>query len=218
MRAWAGLGFVGALLIALAGPRAVADAASPWWFHPSLGGKALATALVYAGIAVLCVAWVGLGRHASGEDTAPLVIIAVLWLAPLALGPALFSRDAYSYLAQGAVLHVGANPYRTAPGALAGGAHAPLLAAVSPFWRHTTAPYGPLFLGVMSVIVGVTGNHLVAGVLLTRLIELAGVGLLAVQVPRLARALGADPGRALWLAVLNPLVALELSPPPTTTC
>ena len=156
------------------------------------------------------LAWVGLGRHAAGDETTSLMAIAVLWLLPLALGPALFSRDVYSYLAQGTVLHVGDNPYHTAPGALAGGAHAPVLAAVSNFWRHTTAPYGPLFLGVMSVIVGVTGNHLVAGVLLTRLIELAGVGLLAVQVPRLARSLGADPGRALWLAVLNPLVALEL--------
>lgn len=210
MRAWAGLGFFGSLLIAIGGPRAVADAASPWWYEPSVGGKALSTGLVYGGIVLLCVAWVGLGRHAAGEDTTPLMAIALLWLIPLALGPALFSRDAYSYLAQGTVLHVGDNPYRIAPGALAGGAHAPVLAAVSDFWRHTTAPYGPLFLGVMSVIVGVTGNHLVAGVLLIRLIELAGVGLLAVQVPRLARSLGADPGRALWLAVLNPLVALEL--------
>ncbi|HET9104559.1 MAG TPA: polyprenol phosphomannose-dependent alpha 1,6 mannosyltransferase MptB [Solirubrobacteraceae bacterium] len=210
MGAWAGLGCVGSFLIAVAGPRAVADAASPWWYQPSLGGKALSTALVYTGIAVLCAAWIGLGRHAAGEDTTPLILIAVLWLVPLALGPALFSRDAYSYLAQGTVLHIGANPYRTAPGALAGGAHAPLLAAVSPFWRHTTAPYGPLFLGIMSVIVGITGNHLVAGILLTRVVELAAVALLAVQVPRLARALGADPSRALWLAVLNPLVALEL--------
>ncbi len=174
------------------------------------GGPGTATALVYVGIGLLCAGWAGLGRHVGGEDTRRLVIIAGVWLVPLALGPALFSRDVYSYLAQGTVLHVGGNPYHTAPDSLASGAHAPLLAAVSHFWRHTTAPYGPLFLGMMSVIVGVTGNHLVAGVLVTRAIELAGVGLLAVTVPRLARMHGADPGRALWLAVLNPLIALEL--------
>ena len=208
--AWAALGLAGSLLMAVAGPRAVADAASPWWYQPSLGSKAAATVLVYVGIAALCVAWVGLGRHASGDNTGSLVVIAFVWLVPLALGPALFSRDVYSYLAQGTVLHVGSNPYQTAPDSLAGGAHAPMLSAVSDFWRHTTAPYGPLFLGVMSVIVGITGTHLVAGVLLTRAIELGGVAVLAVAVPRLARTLGADPARALWLGVLNPLVALEL--------
>jgi alpha-1,6-mannosyltransferase len=81
---------------------------------------------------------------------------------------------------------------------------------VSPFWRHTTAPYGPLFLGVMSAIVTVTGSHLTAGVLVIRAVELAAVLLLAGSVPKAARALGADPGRAVWLAVLNPLLALEL--------
>jgi hypothetical protein len=208
---WAALGGAGSLLIALAGPRATADATSPWWFAPSIpGGHGTATVLVYVGIALLCAGWAGLGRHVCAADTQRLVIIAGVWLVPLALGPALFSRDIYSYLAQGAVLHVGANPYHTAPDSLASGAHAPLLAAVSHFWRHTTAPYGPLFLGVMSVIVQITGNHLVAGVLVTRAIELAGVGLLAAMVPRLARMHGADPGRALWLAVLNPLIALEL--------
>jgi len=208
---WAALGGAGSLLITLAGPRATADATSPWWFAPSIpGGRGTATALVYVGIALLCAGWAGLGRHAGGEDTRQLMVIAGVWLVPLALGPALFSRDVYSYLAQGTVLHVGANPYQTAPDALAGGPHAPMLAAVSHFWRHTTAPYGPLFLGMMSVIVGVTGSHLVAGVLVTRAVELAGVSLLAVAVPRLARMHGADPGRALWLAVLNPLIALEL--------
>jgi len=34
--------------------------------------------------------------------------------------------------------------------------------------------------------------------------------LLAIYVPRLARALGADPARATWLAVLSPLLLLEL--------
>ena len=85
-----------------------------------------------------------------------------------------------------------------------------MLSAVSPFWRHTTSPYGPLFLGLMSVVVSITGSHLIAGVLVTRALELVGVGLLAIYVPQLARALGADRARATWLAVLSPLLALEL--------
>jgi hypothetical protein len=84
------------------------------------------------------------------------------------------------------------------------------MSAVSPFWRHTTSPYGPLFLGLMSAVVSVTGAHLTAGVLLVRVLDLAGVALLAWFIPRLAGALGADPSRATWLAVLSPLLALEL--------
>ena len=85
-----------------------------------------------------------------------------------------------------------------------------VLAAVSPFWRHTTAPYGPLFLELVSLIVGVAGSHLVAAVLLARALELAGLVLLAVFVPRLSRALGTDARRGLWLTVASPLTALGL--------
>ena len=76
--------------------------------------------------------------------------------------------------------------------------------------RGTTAPYGPLFLGAVALIVSITGTHLIAGVLLVRALDLAGVVLLAIFVPRLARALNSDPVRATWLAVLSPLVLLEL--------
>jgi hypothetical protein len=53
----------------------------------------------------------------------------------------------------------------------------------------------------------------VAGVVLLRLIEVAGVVLIAIWAPRLARRLGADPVRALWLVALSPLVLLGLLVP-----
>ncbi len=208
---WAALGLAGSVLIALAGPRSVADPATPWWYSPPVpGGRSVATALVYAGIAVLCVAWLGLGRRLGEAGGRGLLLIAGAWLLPVALGPALFSHDAYSYLAQGTVLHLGENPYRTAPAVLADQGHGHVLAAVSPFWRHVTAPYGPLFLGLMSMIVAVTGSHLVAGILLVRGLELVGVALIAYYLPRLAQAMGADPARAIWLVLLSPLLLLEL--------
>jgi alpha-1,6-mannosyltransferase len=130
-----------------------------------------------------------------------------LWCLPLLVAPALFSRDVYSYLAQGAVLHLGLSPYHHAPAVLG---HGPVLAAVDPFWRHTTAPYGPVFLGLVSLLAGASPT---AGVVVLRLLEVAGVGLLALCAPRLARRLGADPGRAVWLVALSPLVLLELVVP-----
>ncbi len=205
---WAAVGLAGSLLTALAGPAAVD---TTWWYAPGVpGGRSVATALVYLGMTLVCVAWLALGRLVSNDDTRRMRIIAAAWLLPLALGPALFSRDVYSYLAQGTILHLGHNPYRTAPAALAGLGRAHVLAAVSTFWRHTTAPYGPLFLGVASLVVAVTGSHLVAGVLVIRGVELAGVALLAVYVPRLARALGASAARATWLALMSPVLAFEL--------
>jgi alpha-1,6-mannosyltransferase len=149
------------------------------------------------------------GEHADESGRTAWRTLA-LWVAPLVLAPPLFSRDVYSYLAQGEILHLGLNPYHDAPAILAAHGHAQLLGAVSPFWRHTTAPYGPLFLGVLAPIAGATSTHLVAGVLLSRLLDLAGIALVAVSVPRIARALGADPLRAGWLAAISPLVLLQL--------
>jgi hypothetical protein len=119
----------------------------------------------------------------------------------------LFSQDVYSYLAQGTLAHLGLDPYRDAPAVLAQHGQAHVLDAVSPFWRHTTAPYGPLFLWIVSWF---SGASPVVGVLLIRAVELVGFALLAVFVPRLARSLGADPGRAAWLVLLSPLMLLEL--------
>jgi hypothetical protein len=198
---WAALGLAGSVLVAVAGPH-VAGGPVRWWFDPSLS-----VAVFYAGMVALAAAWLALGRLAP--TTRQLWIVGAAWTVPLLLTAPLFSQDAYSYLAQGTLVHLGIDPYRHAPAALANAGQAHVLGAVDPFWRHTTAPYGPLFLGIVSVLVAISGAHLVLGVLLIRLLALAGIGLLAVFVPRLARGLGADPARATWW-VFSPLVLLDL--------
>jgi hypothetical protein len=201
----------GSLLIALSGPHLTIGAR--WWFDlripAALGGNG---PVFYAGMVMMVVGWLGLGGHASDRvlATRHIWIIGGLWCLPLLAGPALFSRDVYSYLAQGTLVHLGVSPYHYAPIALRHLGHQHVLNAVAPFWRRTTAPYGPLFLAVVSLIVGISGSHLVLGVLLIRLFELVGIVLVAVFVPRLARALGGDPSRATWLALLSPIVMLEL--------
>ena len=143
-------GTAGSLLVAYAAPRALADPVVGWWYVPSApAGRSASLVLVYIGMAVLCAAWLGLGRALPGPRA--LFVIAGLWVVPLALAPPLFSRDLYSYLAQGTILHLGDNPYHTAPALLAAVGHRHVLDAVSPFWRHTTAPYGPLFLSLISL-------------------------------------------------------------------
>ncbi len=202
--AWTSLGLAGSILVALAGPR-LAGGPVRWWFHPAIGGGVV---VFYAGIVALGVAWLALGRLALAPRR--LRMIGALWCAPLFLTAPLFSQDVYSYLAQGTLVHLGLDPYRDAPTVLAHHGQAHVLNAVSPFWRHTTAPYGPLFLWIVSGFVALAGSHLVLGVLLIRALELIGFGLLAVFTPRLAEALGADPGRATWWVLTCPLVLLEL--------
>ena len=191
--AWASLGLAGSLLTAIAAPAAIPD--NSWWVDPSVpGGRGVAMPLVFAGAALLAAGWIGVGRFAAGERTGWLVAIGAVWLAPLVLAPPLFSRDVYSYIAQGTILHLGHNPYNTAPAALAGLGQDHVLSAVSPFWRHTTSPYGPLFLGLMSVVVSITGSHLIAGVLRNARAR-AGRRRPARDLrAALARALGADRG------------------------
>ena len=208
------LGFCGAALVALAGPALVDHGVVGWWYSLRLpGGRSGGTVASYLGMAALGLAWLGLGerlRRSGRPGTRQLWVIAAAWCLPLALGPSLFSSDVYSYLAQGMILHLGHSPYRDAPALLArlGARH--LLDAVWPFWRHTTAPYGPLFLFVAAAVAGQLHGDLVAGVLVMRVLELAGLALCAGFLPRLARRSGADPAIATWLVVLSPLSLLEL--------
>jgi hypothetical protein len=211
---WPIFGTAGSLLMTLSGPRLSDTGTANWWYLLNVPpDRAANMAAFYLGLVALSVAWLGLGRRLwrePGTRPAELVFVGVFWAVPLAIGPALFSGDMYSYLAQGTILHLGLDPYHVAPVALVHLGRAHLLEAVSPFWRHTTAPYGPLFLGIVSAIAGATGSHLVAGILLVRVLEIAGIVLLAVFVPRLARTLGTDACRATWLAVISPLVLVEL--------
>ncbi len=211
---WAALGLAGSLLMTIAGPSVTDKGTASWWFLVRIPpGRAGSMIGFYLGFAALSAAWFGIGRRLEREPgTRPveLWVVGAFWCLPLAFGSALFSNDMYSYLAQGTILHLGLDPYRDAPLMLGHLGRTHLLDAVSPFWRATTAPYGPLFLGLVSVIAGATGSHLVAGILFVRLLEIAGVVLLAVFVPRLAGTFGADPCRATWLVVVSPLVLLEL--------
>jgi alpha-1,6-mannosyltransferase len=207
---WAALGLVGSLTSTVAATGLLAHRPTRWWWQLSLGSHGVQWHLFWAGIVLLCLAWAGLGWRLArrpGARPADLVWVGALWSVPLVLGPALLSLDTYSYLAQGAVLAHGLNPYHSSPQAL----HEPgLLAGVSSTWRHTTTPYGPLFIGLAALAAGAAGSHLALGIMLLRIPELLGLGLLAWSVPRLARTLGADPARATWLAVISPLSLLYL--------
>ena len=176
----------------------------------------IAIAITYAGIGLLVVAWLWIGKMlrsngavAPAPNRAQLARTAVLWAIPLAVAPPLFSRDVYSYLAQSAILARGLDPYVLGP-AQALGVDDPLTRSIPTIWRDTPAPYGPFFLWLGRGITALTGNDVVLGLFAHRVLALMGVGLIVWAIPKLARRCGLDAGLALWLGAANPLVLFHL--------
>ncbi|MFF7891839.1 polyprenol phosphomannose-dependent alpha 1,6 mannosyltransferase MptB [Streptomyces sp. NPDC007907] len=202
------LGLAGTACLALGGETAgalpVADL-----LHPASARAALGLVGVYFGVVLLLAAWLLLGRLVRGPrppEPRSLLFVLATWAAPLLLAPPLFSRDVYSYLAQGAMVDAHLDVYAYGPSRLGG----PLADEVAPLWRHTGAPYGPVFLAVAGALSALTRGELPAGLFGMRVVALAGVALMTAALPRLARHSGADPSAALWLGALNPLVLLHL--------
>ncbi|GHJ41353.1 hypothetical protein Sm713_69620 [Streptomyces sp. TS71-3] len=182
-----------------AGALPVQDVMRPSAEHPALG-----LFLSYFGLVLLIGAWWCLGRLVSGGAGArptprELQFTLVIWGVPLVLAPPLFSRDIYSYLAQGAMVNAHMDVYSMGPDHLGG----PLVANVEPMWRASPAPYGPVFLGLARLLEP-------GGLLGMRILALVGVALMVVFLPVLARRCGVDPSAAIWLGGLNPLVLQHL--------
>lgn len=173
-------------------------------------GHALTTAVLYVGFGLVVWAWVRLGRYAlAGRiGTRPIVVAAFAWMAPLLIAPPLFTRDVFSYLGQGAQLLHGLDPYDYGPAAL--DVLPDVVQNVHPLWQTTPAPYGPLFLLVAEHTVGITGNNMIAGVILTRVILLAGLAGLLWALPKLVRHLGGRLPVTMWLAVASPMMVIHL--------
>jgi hypothetical protein len=167
---------------------------------------AVGVVLALAGMLALVVAWWRLGAlwRAGGElpSVRWTVVTVALWALPLAVAPPLFSRDVYSYAAQGDIYAHGMDPYGGGPASLP----SQWLGSVSPTWWDTPAPYGPLFLLLARLAADVSGGHLTVAVVLLRLVAVAGVALIAMYLPRLARGCGLDERVAVWLGLGSPLL------------
>src|SRR6266568_1696483 len=114
------MGVAGVLLVAGAGIGAAAvlepdpvlnGTAFSWLGYGH--GKQMATAVLYVGITLLVLAWIRLGRDvlAGRVDRRGMLIAIGAWALPLLFAPPLFSRDLFSYLAQGDEALHGYDPY-----------------------------------------------------------------------------------------------------------
>ncbi|MEP7736624.1 polyprenol phosphomannose-dependent alpha 1,6 mannosyltransferase MptB [Nocardioides sp. 31GB23] len=201
------LGVLGSLLVLVGGLVISAVPASSWvadlpWRH-SMPGRMSGLVVVVGGLGLLSAAWIRLWR-AAGHGRADLRLVrtaTVLWSAPLLLAPPLFSRDGWSYAAQGELTRLGLSPYRWGPGVLSG----PVVEAVDPRWLGTPTPYGPLPL-----LWGAGTARLVdspwAMVVGHRVLALAGLAVLAWALPRLAAWTRYDAALVSALVLPSPLV------------
>ncbi|MGH3758805.1 polyprenol phosphomannose-dependent alpha 1,6 mannosyltransferase MptB [Actinophytocola sp.] len=210
------LGTVGSVMMLLGGLGAAAGAVNdPFMSDGPISwlrfghGKMLSTVVVYAGVVLLVWAWVRLGRLvlAGRVGTRPVVWAAVCWIAPMLLAPAMFTRDVYSYLAQGATALAGFDVYRADPTVLSS---PELIENVHPFWLDQPAPYGPFFILLAKGTVWLTGPNILGGALLMRLVLVAGFGLLLWALPGLVRHLGGRLPVAAWGMLAGPLTVVHL--------
>lgn len=200
-------GLVGSLLVALGGlvtqvlpgSSAVATFSLLEPLRESTGGRMAGLVVTMAGLALLGSAWLKL--LASPRQ---VHVATAAWSLPLLLAPPLFSRDGWSYAAQGALTHIGLSPYIWTPSIFDG----QIREAVDPIWMWTPAPYGPVPLAWGSMVAGITDNPwlMVVGY---RVLALLGLVLLAWAVPRLARAAGTDPARASAIVLASPLTIVH---------
>jgi alpha-1,6-mannosyltransferase len=171
-------------------------------------GRYIADVLVYTGVALLVWAWVRLGRDVMAHKVRGrgVLLVAATWVAPMIISPPSFTRDVFSYLGQGeeALRHI--DPYAYGPSVL----NDAIALNVHPFWQDTPAPYGPLFILLAKLVVWATGEHLILGVVLMRLVLMIGLGLVIWSMPGLVRHLGGRLSVALWLIACNPVVIIHL--------
>lgn len=170
----------------------------------------LGITLVYGGLVLLARVWIRLAgvclRH-PGAPVGRLGCMLALWILPMLVIAPIFSRDVYSYAAQGEMVTRHLSPYVDGPAVLGGTQYADF---VDKLWRYVPAPYGPLFLSIDGGIVQATGHNVLWTIVGLRLLEVLAVAILAVALPSLARSLGHDAGHAFVLCLLNPLVVLTL--------
>ncbi|MEU8285711.1 polyprenol phosphomannose-dependent alpha 1,6 mannosyltransferase MptB [Micromonospora sp. NPDC048905] len=201
------VGLVGAVLLAVAAYLGGALPTAPLGATPASiwrapDGPATLTCWL-AGTVLLVGAWWSV--RGGAPSTRWAYVTAGLWALPLLVAPPLGSRDVYSYACQGWTYAQGVDPYAV-PVAAAG---CPWLDAVAPIWRDTPAPYGPVFVLLAALAVGL-GGGLTGTIVALRVIAVAGLLLGALCLPGLARAAGVPVRRAAWLALAGPLVGVHL--------
>jgi hypothetical protein len=211
------IGFVGSLLIAVTAP--------PWRLAghvsritmpglPHNGERPLTAIMFVVGVSMLGLAWLGLIARLQKSDAPErnrmraVIGAALLWFAPLLLGPPLLSSDLYSYAAEGEMAARGIDPTSDAIARLQYGDY---ISKTDPVWRRSNGnPYGPVQMGAAAAIVTATGHDVDMTLWGLRLLALASVLASIWGIAEIARHYGVSPPVAVAIAIANPIAVLHL--------
>ncbi|WP_018133841.1 polyprenol phosphomannose-dependent alpha 1,6 mannosyltransferase MptB [Acaricomes phytoseiuli] len=167
-------------------------------------GVTISTLLLAFGAMLLVRSWLRLGqrlRYWGREALRPVVWALVAWSLPLFFAVPIYSRDVYAYNGQGRLMVENINPYEQGIAALNNW----FQLGADPMWSATRTPYGPYFLWMERWVVQLSGGDADYAVLLFRLLAVAGMAMTAYYVYKVAQLHHIDGGRAIWIAVANPL-------------
>ncbi|MEY5145665.1 MAG: hypothetical protein RL745_1036 [Actinomycetota bacterium] len=175
-------------------------------------GSFTARTAIVAGIAILTQCWLALGVDIydgviKDRDARRLTAVMAAWCAPLLVCAPLFSRDTYSYYLQGRLMNAGYNPYTTGVDALPDW----FRNGADPIWSQTPTPYGPLFLMIERAVAWVCGESALWAVFVFRASALVGLWLTAWALARVCRRTNKRADAGVWLAVMNPLVIIDIA-------
>ena len=167
-------------------------------------GVIVSAILLIFGCMLLVRAWLRLSQRIDPHRVAAVAYVmrAIwLWSAPLIVSFPIFSRDVYSYLAQGRLYATGANPYENWVSQLPGW----FMQGADGLWAESYSPYGPVFLVIAAAFWWVSGGVPEVGVLLFRGLSLVSMWLLMRCLIKLSVHFRSRISFALWMAVANPL-------------
>ena len=179
----------------------------PW--RTTESGVITGTVVMTLGCWLMFWGWLRLGKvlRPFGPRALGIVNLATaLWTVPLLACLPIFSRDIFAYIGQGRLMLAGRDPYEDGISTLSNW----FQLGADTTWAETETPYGPVFLWIEQLVMAVTGpDDPDAAIALFRLAAVAGVVLIMVYVPRLARLLGTNAARAQWITVANPLFLIS---------
>ncbi|WP_308301960.1 polyprenol phosphomannose-dependent alpha 1,6 mannosyltransferase MptB [Frankia sp. AgKG'84/4] len=143
---------------------------SSWWeilpsTPPGETTRGVLAGLSALSVIALCVCWAALlrGALAGRVSIRGGLAAAVAWSAPFAVGPPLYSRDAYAYAAQGELARLGLDPATHGVSALraagaADGSGLGFVRAVDPRWADTHSPYGSAAVAIEKATAALGGG------------------------------------------------------------
>lgn len=167
-------------------------------------GRLIGISSLVVGVLLLAMVWLEI-EH---EIHSPLQMarFAVATSLPSLFVPPLFSRDVYSYVAQGHLMLEGFNPYQSGVSVLRNW----FSLGIDPMWAETTTPYGAIYLLIEKFAASLSVDNPYFSMVILRAINIIAVILTIYGLNRLAKIHGISANYAIWLAVLNPITILHL--------